>query len=213
MRSYNFSVAICQWCQPASIMYSLWQQKKVFLEVRDNRPLGILINSSWQVFCAMLFAPICLFSQVCSDALQIHTVPAVLALTVSLNYLLLRMFLSWKLAHSSSVWLSSLSPFSFSLCFALYFLTVRLFPPPDFLLLLSFAFLWRWPSHRARGKMSAARCQAGTAESDKETSGELTVGEHMYSSVNWGNISRHTQVQLCPPLGNADGINMTCAFS
>lgn len=95
-------------------------------------------------------------------------------------------FFSWKLAHSSSVWLSSLSPFSFSLCFAFYFFTVHLFPP------LIFSFFFLLPSSEDGlhtewgGKMSTARRHAGTAESDKETSGELTAGEHMHSSVNWG---------------------------
>ena len=35
----------------------------------------ILINSSWQAFCAELFAPICLFARARSDALQIYTAP------------------------------------------------------------------------------------------------------------------------------------------
>lgn len=58
--------------------------KKVFMEVKDKKASG-KFNSFWGVLRDMLFCSICLFGQVCYEALQNQTAPAALALTAFLK--------------------------------------------------------------------------------------------------------------------------------
>lgn len=60
------------------------KKKKVFMEVKDKKA-SEKFNSSWGVLCDMLFSSICVFGQVCCEALQNQTVPAALALTAFLK--------------------------------------------------------------------------------------------------------------------------------